>query len=180
MVLRDHLLCSPTVLTVSDWKKTFISHLLQLTHGQWIYRNITKHHQRYGQLKNIERRELLREIDQLMQTSPDEVPEDSKFLLEIDFQQLAEGRTEGQGYWIAAMRAAITARRRAHGRWRHQQKRRRQMESLRRGVAEPLVPLYTFGADDNLAAFSAKRKHTAPGGSGSTADKSNKRLRKPD
>eukprot|EP00956_Cyclotella_meneghiniana_P010919 scaffold15270_cov101-Cyclotella_meneghiniana.AAC.3 len=64
------------------------------------------------------------------------------------------------------MRAAITARRRANGRWRHQQQRRQQMESLRRGVAEPLVPLYTFGADDNLAAFSAKRKHTASGGSG--------------
>ena len=33
-LLRDHLLRAPTVLTVSDWKKAFISHLLQLTHGQ--------------------------------------------------------------------------------------------------------------------------------------------------
>ena len=60
----------------------------------------------YSQLKSIERQGLLREIlDQLLHTLSEEVPEDSKFLLEIDFHQLTvtEGRTEGQGYWVAAM-----------------------------------------------------------------------------
>ena len=115
-----------------------------------------------------------------MNTPPEEVPEDSKFLLEIDFNRLAEGRTEGQGYWVAAMRAAIIAQRRAEGQWRRQRKRGRQMVPLRKGVAEPLVPLYAFGADDNLAAYSAKRPQAALGGPGSSADKTNKRLRKPD
>eukprot|EP00956_Cyclotella_meneghiniana_P015240 scaffold23145_cov67-Cyclotella_meneghiniana.AAC.2 len=70
--------------------------------------------------------------------------------------------------------------RRASGQWRQQRKRRRQMASLRKGVAYPIVPIYVFGADDNLAAYSAKRQFNTLDGSGLVADKSNKRLHKPD
>ena len=43
---------------------------------------------------------------------PEAVPEESKFLLEIDFQQIRTAATEKQSYWVQAMRAAIHAGRR--------------------------------------------------------------------
>jgi hypothetical protein len=38
-----------------DWTKQFISKLLYITHGQWIYRNISCHHTKLGLLKELER-----------------------------------------------------------------------------------------------------------------------------
>ena len=125
----DHLLTAPSILTVSDWTTAFITHLLHLTHRQWNYRNISKHHQRYGQLKNLQRTTLLREIDKYRNTAPEEVPEESRFLLEIDFQKLRSGPVDGQSYWVGAIQAAVTAGRRRSA-WR---------EHSHRGVSSPLV-----------------------------------------
>jgi hypothetical protein len=59
-----------------------------------------------------ERRDLLREIDRLAELDPNLVPEESKFLLEIDFSQLKEDFTEKQRYWVRGMKGAIKAGRR--------------------------------------------------------------------
>ncbi len=44
--------------------------------------------------------------------SPEDIPEESKFLLEINFGDLTKSHIENQQYWIIALRAAITAGRR--------------------------------------------------------------------
>ena len=112
-VQRVHLLEAPMMLTVTDWQTAFITHLLQLTHGQWLYRNVSKHHQQYGQLKEVERASLLQEIAKYMHTPPAEIPEESRFPLEVDFTQLRSGRTNDQSYWVNAVKAAVVARRRS-------------------------------------------------------------------
>jgi hypothetical protein len=38
----SHLLVSSLMLNVDDWMSQFIGKLLHLTHGQWMYRNISK------------------------------------------------------------------------------------------------------------------------------------------
>eukprot|EP00956_Cyclotella_meneghiniana_P045869 scaffold388458_cov96-Cyclotella_meneghiniana.AAC.2 len=83
-----HLLGSSSLLTVDDWLTQLINKLLHITHGQWIYRNISKHHATLGMILKTERRAMLLEIDRLTQLTPEDVPEDSKFLLEIDFSTL--------------------------------------------------------------------------------------------
>ena len=40
----------PTMLNASDWAKRFIDQLIHITHSQWIYRNISKHHATQGNL----------------------------------------------------------------------------------------------------------------------------------
>jgi hypothetical protein len=100
-------------MSVETWIKTFISHLLHITHSQWIYRNISLHHHRFGAIEHKERSELLLEIDILLETDPAEVAEESKFLLEIDFQQLQDSSTTEQSYWVHAMKAAVRAGRRS-------------------------------------------------------------------
>ena len=48
-------------------------------------------------------------IEQLAETSPEDIPEESRFLLEINFGNLTRSHIENQQYWIIALQAAITA-----------------------------------------------------------------------
>ncbi len=56
-----------------------------------------------------QRIDLLQKIDSLCRTQSHEVPEELRFLLEIDTNVLAAGEVEGQEYWVCAMEAAIGA-----------------------------------------------------------------------
>jgi hypothetical protein len=56
-----------------------------------------------------------------MRVDLEEVPEESRFLLEIDFQQIRHERTKKQSYWVHAIRAAVKAGRCAK-RYKHRQK----------------------------------------------------------
>lgn len=87
-VQHSHMIGAPSVLTADDWMRQFINKLLHITHGQWIYRNISKYHDQIGHVRTVEQRQLLLEIDRLMHLSPDDLPEESKFLLEVDFARL--------------------------------------------------------------------------------------------
>jgi hypothetical protein len=108
----DYLLGSDSLVISQDWTREFISRLLHLTHGQWLYRNISRHHAVRGLLQDTERQALLRTIDQFMQVSPADLPEESQFLLEIDFQTLRQSDTVKQNYWVHAIKAAVWAGRR--------------------------------------------------------------------
>jgi hypothetical protein len=86
-----HLALSGSYLNGSDWTKSLISKLLHITHLQWIYRNFTLHNTICGYLhkKNLD---IQLTIEELADTAPEEVPEESKFLLEINFGDLTKKR----------------------------------------------------------------------------------------
>lgn len=169
-VQYSHLLGSSSLLTVDDWMKQFIGQLLHVTHGQWIYRNISKYHDTLGQVRKTERRQLLLEIDRLIHLNPDDLPEESKFLLEVDFARLRAGDLTSQHYWVYAIKAA----RAAMSRKTFFRRRRAAPFGRRRVTVGPPIP---YGETDDRLARGEKRKH---GGAGSVSDKVNKRLRKPD
>ncbi len=101
---------SNNFLNGSDWTKQFISKILQITHSQWIYCNISLHDRRQGYLHNKQLEDLLQEITELSDLSPDEVPESCRSLLEVNFTDLTSSHLETQRYWTLAMNAALTAR----------------------------------------------------------------------
>jgi hypothetical protein len=101
---------SNSYLNGTDWTKRFISKLLHLTHSQWIHHNILFHNRREGYLCNKQAADLLREIQELLELSPDEVPESSHFLLEINFTELTCSHLETQWYWTFALHAALKAK----------------------------------------------------------------------
>jgi hypothetical protein len=164
-VQHSHLLSADSILTCHDWTHHFISKLLHITHGQWIYRNIFKNHEKqHGMLRSTERRRLLREIDHYMNLLPDEV-----------FTQLCHESTEKQSYWVQAIPAAVTAGRRRVFVSRHWR------PLIIRSVPARRPPV-DFGPSDDCSDLAS---HTvAPAvhrskRSGSFTDPSNKR-RKPD
>jgi hypothetical protein len=104
-----YLAMSSRYLNGEDWTNQFISKLLQITHYQWIYRNISHHNGWHGYLhtKNVE--EIMRDIESLSSLAPKDVPKASHFLLKINFTELTKFHIETQKYWTLAVNAARTA-----------------------------------------------------------------------
>ena len=90
-----------------NWVHKFVSHLLHLSHSQWIYRNFILHDQVNGYLKLKKRHDVLLEIDLLVETDPDKIPQESQFLLDMDFDNLLNAGTDSQSYWVAARKAGV-------------------------------------------------------------------------
>jgi hypothetical protein len=83
---RFHLLMSSSYLNSSDWTKQFITKILQLTHLQWIYQNISLHNKHQGYLQNKQSEDLLQEIAELSELSPDKVPGNCRSYLRSTLQ----------------------------------------------------------------------------------------------
>ena len=58
-----HLTMSSSYLNGEDWTKQFISKILQITHSQWIFRNVSLHDRTQGYLWNKEADEILHSIN---------------------------------------------------------------------------------------------------------------------
>ncbi len=71
------LVCSPSCLTIVDWSKRLISQVLQITHAQWIFRNVSLHDHQHGYLALQKCVVVIQEIDRLSQMDSDKVPERS-------------------------------------------------------------------------------------------------------
>jgi len=104
-----YLSMSTSYLNGGDWMRKFITKLLHITHSQWIYRNFRLHDQKQGYLRLKDRISVLVEIETLADTAPEEVPPESKFLLEFDLDRLCDAPLENQQYWVHAMKAARCA-----------------------------------------------------------------------
>ncbi len=68
--------------------KVFISHLVQLSHSQWIICNFTLHDKQWGYLYLQQHRKVLQEVDHLLETTLDKLPQDGQYLLELDYSTL--------------------------------------------------------------------------------------------
>ena len=109
---RTNCAGAPCRMNGDDWMKHFISRILQITHSQWIFRNITLHDKMRGTLRLKGRKVVLKEVGRLIETDPSDVPPKSQFLLEFDFNSLYRASFEKQTYWVRAIKAARRAGRR--------------------------------------------------------------------
>ena len=131
---EHHLTASPSRLTIASWARQFLSRLLQITHAQWVFRNVTLHDAATGYLVERRREEILREIDDLAHTDPADVPESRRYLLEMDFTALERSPIDTQSYWLLSMKSAIRAGRRRSGGRRRQPTESCQRHPIRAGV----------------------------------------------
>jgi hypothetical protein len=104
-----HLAMSSSYLNGEDWTKQFISKILQITHSQWIFWNISLHDKTHRYLHNKKADKIMKQINVLSDLAPEEVPEDSQFLLEINFSELSSYHLETQKYWTLVVDATLKA-----------------------------------------------------------------------
>jgi hypothetical protein len=147
---QQYLRTQQARINSDNWIKMFISKLLQISHTQWIFWNLTFHDRQQGHLAMLRREELEEEMERLHSLDPAEVPEDSRFLLDFDPDDLAKGDISNQEHWILAMRAARIAGMRARGqksRWQKATRRlRRRHDPPTRAFHHPTL-LDTIRAD---------------------------------
>ena len=108
-IQSDYLVDHSTRLTVDSWLKGFVGKLLELTHSQWIYRCITKHHKTKGTKVLAAREDLFQEIERLLDVGTEGVAPEDKWMLEVDIQQLQEYSLKDMQFWIHAVEAARSA-----------------------------------------------------------------------
>ncbi len=121
-----------------------MSHLIQASHSQWIFRNFTLHDKQRGYLQLQKWKDLLRELDRLIDTPPDEIPEGSRYLLELDYSELYTSSFESQSYWILAMKAACRAGRQAQNHRRPSSRKRRSIPGNPSGRTKRHAPRFDF------------------------------------
>jgi len=177
-----------------DWTKALVTKLLNISHSQWMYRNFSLHSKTRGHLKLTHQAEVLTEIAKLSECNPEDVPEESRFLLEVEIVNLEDKSLAHQEYWISAMKAALKAGRRCSNpqnrRYRRQgpsattatpatrttATQRRNLHRFRRRIAT-LEKSLREDLDLTLGAWRQKRPHPNYNG---VNNSSNKRFRKPD
>jgi len=180
-IQKLHCMSSPACrLTGNDWMKAFISHLLQMSHSQWIFRNYTLHDKQRGYLRLRLRSDTLREINELLETPPSEIHPQSQYLLELDHSSMYNARYEDQAYWVLALKAARRAGRRAAGlrQSRGRAQRNRLAATGKKKICYDFSELVgQMGYELRQQTATRKRPHAT---SVSFSIGSNKRLRKPD
>jgi hypothetical protein len=140
-IQQAYLAGSQSPMNGRDWVKSFISELLVISHTQWLFRNITLHDKRQGYIATTRRKELLTEIEKLHNTPIEDIPPESRFLLDCDLDELKASDNDYQEHWIDAILAA----RRAGLRLRrlnirlHQQSRRRRHRSSTQHTPRPPI-----------------------------------------
>ena len=134
VIQQEYLSRTAGHLNGKDWVKKFISQILQITHSQWIYRNVTLHDKAGGSLRKQSMERMRSEAEVLACTDPLSLPEDSRFLLEMDGDRYVRGdcNFHDKSYWLSAMRAAVAAGRRAVRRSSASRRNARMREAKRR------------------------------------------------
>ena len=135
-VQNEYLTIGNHRMDAEQWKRQLISKILHITHSQWIFRNFTLHDKQRGWLRRKELHDIMEKIDQLRETDVDDVPEGSRFLLEMDYDNLMKSSIHDRTYWVVATEAAIKAGQRKANRGvrsrtqlkRHQQRSTRERD----------------------------------------------------
>jgi hypothetical protein len=89
-----------------SWARGLMRRLLEMTHQQWRYRNATVHLKIKDGCTAVEHRRLLEEINQCLDSDPEELLREHKQLLFTNFKNLAKGPVKDKREWLAEFHAA--------------------------------------------------------------------------
>jgi hypothetical protein len=108
-IQNAHCVLAGSNMNGSDWMTQFIRHLIHISHSQWLFRNITLHHHIKGYLRKRDEAAIQQEVVNLLDTSPQSILRESRYLLEIQYHPTTLPSLKHSSYWVLAMRAAKQA-----------------------------------------------------------------------
>ena len=89
-----------------SWASQLVVRLLELTHGQWVYRNILVHNETQGTLRTMEKERLQCEIEREMNHEFKGFLGMDRSRANVTLEDLEIGGREQQEYWLLAVKAA--------------------------------------------------------------------------
>jgi hypothetical protein len=84
--------------------------LLEITHGQWLYRNVVVHHRTAGDLVTRRKEEIREALEEQIELGEEGLAEEDMFVLEINLDELDNSTGEDQIYWLLSLQAAREVR----------------------------------------------------------------------
>ena len=90
-------------VSVHTWATGLVMRLLEIVHGQWLYRNLVVHDEVSGSLVNKKKEELREKIEEVQAMGGEGLSEEERFLSEINLEDLENSSGEKQTYWLLAM-----------------------------------------------------------------------------
>ena len=97
-------------LTIDMWAKELVIRLLEITYGQWLYRNVMVHDQTAWDLVTKCKEEIRKALEDQLERGEEGLDKEDKFLLEINLDDLGTSSGEDQTYWLLALEAARDTR----------------------------------------------------------------------
>ena len=95
-----------TKLTPSQWAQGLSIKLMEVTHGQWLYRNVHVHDKVTGTIATKRKEDLKEAILDQLYIGEEGLAEEDKYLLEINLGDLENTSGIKQHYWLLAIKAA--------------------------------------------------------------------------
>jgi hypothetical protein len=95
-------------MDLNNWMTELITHLLEITHSLWIYRNVVVHDNAAG-THATRRKELLQtEIEQQLELGSEGLAEADQWMIEVNLSVSDLDTTSGEweAYWLVAIEAA--------------------------------------------------------------------------
>ena len=106
----DYYLACGSRKTGKKWVQLLIVKLLEITHGQWLYRNIQVHYKRSGLLATNWKEEIQAEIETQQEIGFNGLLEEDAYLGECNLGDLEDTSGEEEQYWLLAVKAARKAK----------------------------------------------------------------------
>ena len=108
-IQREYAGLQGSCLSVTKWSVGLVVKLLEVTHGQWLYRNIQVHDRSCGTLATLRKEELQLEIERQQELGTAGLLEEDCHLAECNLGDLETCSGERETYWLLATKAAREA-----------------------------------------------------------------------
>ena len=107
---QHHLQVSGSRMSIGGWVTGLIIKILEITHGQWMYRNVMVHYSTTGTLRTNRKEEIKLEIERQKDLGSEGMLEKEKFLAEVRLEDLESTNGDKQEYWLLAIKLARKAK----------------------------------------------------------------------
>ena len=108
-IQREYLALRCASWKLDKWATGLVVRLLEVTHGQWLYRNVVVHDAKSGQVATARKEEIVAQIEAEHAEGGSGLVEEDRYLLDINMDDLSKMSVEGQEYWLLAIQAARVA-----------------------------------------------------------------------
>lgn len=108
-VQREYLQMKGLEWKLDKWASGLVVRLLEVTHGQWLYRNVVVHDATAGRLAVVRKEKILAEIEDQQSKGETGLLEEHKYLLEVNLDDIGALDGTSHEYWLLAIQAARIA-----------------------------------------------------------------------
>ena len=108
-IQEEYLSQSESRLSIRKWSEGLVIKMLEITHGQWLYRNVQVHDFKTGDLAS--KRELRKALEDQIELGEEGLAKEDEYLLDINLDDLDDSSGEDQAIWLLALKAPREAHR---------------------------------------------------------------------